>query len=222
MNRESERHFLSFVQSGPPKRGSRKALHELLGPSPEKQNPGEESLQFEATAAFLKDLMPLLEETETPAGTPPPMPRKRLAQAVEQVFESKRTGTPKWAELQMMLERWSGKALSSEPRIKESLSFLFETASAAESVQARHLHHGWLAEQHSSMARMEQQAIETRHQVAAFRQLREQQYETDRELEARLAVLEERVGRMMEASHSCLQELNALLITIKKRRSRVG
>ncbi len=204
MNRESERHFLSFVQSGPPKRGSRKALHELLGPSPEKQNPGEESLQFEATAAFLKDLMPLLEETETPAGTPPPMPRKRLAQAVEQVFESKRTGNPKWAELQMMLERWSGKALSSEPRIKESLSFLFETASAAESAEARHRLSWRLAEQHSSMARMEQQ------------------YQTDRELEERLAVLEERVGRMMEASHSCLQELNALLITIKKRRSRVG
>ena len=222
MNKESERHFLSFVQSDPPKRGSRKALRELPGPTLGKQNPGEEALQFEATAAFLKDLMPLLEETETPAGTPPPMPRKRLAQAVEQVFESKRTGTPKWAELQMMLERWSGKALSSEPRIKESLSFLFETASAAESAEASHRLSWRLAEQHSGMARMEKRVLETQHQLTALDQLRQQQYQTDRELEDRLAILEERVGRMMEASHSCLQELNALLITIKKRRSRVG
>lgn len=192
---------------------------DFLAPPPDDPRQRGDTPRNQDTATFLREILPLLEEPTGPVGPPPPIPKRRLARAVQQAFDSKHIGTDKLAELQVMLEKWSGKDLASAPGISESLYSLFRSALVGQSVKMRQQFPPHLAEEELSFSTMQWHLGEPQKYPPPLQDIRQQQYQTESELEARLALLEERVRRMTEASNSCLQEMSALVDIIKKRRS---
>ena len=165
-----------------------------------------------AEAAIAREILPLLEDIEHPAGRIPQPPVERLKREIAKVFQRRSGAMGELRGLLAQLETWvSGATRAEGQHVMEWLSALRATLSAerGESAGAAEPLLSAMMEQSPSLS------LRAGHELAERREA---------ELESRLRHLEQRISQIervahdgiARTAHECIQEVRALVRDLKR------